>query len=476
MSTDGVRACLNIEISYMITMKKLLFCVALAAFSIFNFPFSIVCAQTILPRDPAIAAAVEAVSVENLRSTVEELVAFHNRGNLTPAGDPARGITAAADYLYNRVADLIPDSEGRLTVEKIFYKAGGPETPRLPREVELCHLVATITGSDPSDSRVVALMAHYDSKGVDATDTVSFVPGANDDGSGVAALLEIARLLPALSPRATVKLMFLSGEEPGLLGSPHMAARARAEGWNLIAVLNNDMIGNSNASETDTHDNTTLRVFSENIPAAETEAERLIRIYNSGENDSRSRQVARYIAETGERYVDNMTVKLIYRNDRFGRGGDHTPFNALGFPSVRLTEVNENYYRTHTAVEERGGILYGDLIEGIDFEYLRKNTGVNLATAANLALAPAAPENVHLDASKLENSTFISWTAPSQGAAPSAYYLLVRETDASQWQRKILVHGTEVRVPYSKDNYFFGVQSVSAAGHESVAVFATAAR
>ncbi len=428
-----------------------------------------------MPRDPAIAAAVEAVSVENLKSTVEELVAFHNRNNLSSQTDPAKGIGAAANYLYDRLFALIPASEGRLSVEKVSYRAGG-EGERIPRAIELTNIVATIEGSDPSDSRVIALLAHYDNRGADGLDTESFVPGANDDGSGVAALLEIARLLPALNPRATVKLIFTSGEEHGLYGARHMADVAREQNWNLIAVLNNDMIGNSNASETNTHDNTTLRVFSENIPAAETDSERRARIYNSGENDSRSRQLARYIAETGERYVDNMTVKLIYRNDRFGRGGDHTPFNALGFPSVRLTEVNENYYRTHTAVEERGGIGYGDLIDGIDFEYLRKNTGVNLAAAANLALAPAAPENVHLDASKLENSTFISWTAPSQGAAPSAYYLLVRETDASQWQRKILVHGTEVRVPYSKDNYFFGVQSVSAAGHESIAVFATAAR
>ncbi|MDR2894562.1 MAG: hypothetical protein LBU97_03785, partial [Alistipes sp.] len=240
--------------------------------------------------------------------------------------------------------------------------------------------------------------------------------------------------------------------------------------------MNNDMIGNSNASETDTHDNTTLRVFSENIPAAETDAQRRERIYNSAENDSPSRQVARYIKETGERYVDNMTVRLIYRNDRFGRGGDHTPFSRQGFPAVRLTEVNENYYRTHTAVEELDGILYGDRIEGIDFEYLRKNTGVNLATAANLALAPAAPENVHLDASKLENHTSLSWSAPTTGVAPAGYYLLVRETDASQWQRKIFVSGDarEIRVPLSKDNYFFALQSISAGGHESIAVFATA--
>jgi Zn-dependent M28 family amino/carboxypeptidase len=441
------------------------------------FALSGAAAQTILPRDPAIAGAIDKISVENMHRTVEDLVSFHNRNNMSDKTDPEKGIGAAANYLYDRLSALVPASEGRLSVERVFYKVGG-EGERIPQETELCNIVATIEGSDPADSRVIIASAHYDNRGADGADGTSFVPGANDDGSGVAALLEMARLLPALAPRATVKLMFLSGEEHGLYGAKHAAEVARAEGWNIVALLNNDMIGNSNASETDTHDNTVLRVFSENIPAAETESERRARIYNSGENDSRSRQVARYIKETGERYVDNMTVRLIYRNDRFGRGGDHTPFNALGFPSVRLTEVNENYFRTHTAVEERDGILYGDCIEGIDFEYLRKNTGVNLATVANLALAPAAPENVHLDASGLENSTSISWTAPvsADGSAPAAYYLLVRETDASQWQKKIVVHGTEIRVPYSKDNYFFGVQSVDGAGHESIAVFVTAGR
>jgi hypothetical protein len=452
-------------------MKKTILAAALAL-----LPLAAIQAQTIRPRDPAIARAVDAISTDNLRRTVEDLVAFHNRSNLIPASDPKRGVGVTADYLQKRVEDLIPASEGRLSVERIFYKAGGPETPRLPREVELCHVVATIAGSDQTDSRVIALMAHYDNKGADAIDTESFVPGANDDGSGVACLLELARLLPGLDPRATVKLIFLSGEEPGLLGSPHMAARARDEGWNLVAVINNDMIGNAEASETATHDNTTLRVFSENIPAAETPAQRRVRIRNSAENDSPSRQVARYIKETGERYVSGMTVRLVYRNDRFGRGGDHTPFNALGFPAVRLTEAHENYNRTHVAVEERGGILYGDLISGIDFEYLRKNTAVNLASAANLALAPAAPESVRFDASKLENSTSITWEAPSGGAAPAGYYLLLRETDASQWQTKIALPGDarETRVPHSKDNYFFALQSVDAVGHESLAVFAVA--
>ncbi len=248
--------------------------------------------QVIAPRDAAVAAAVEAVSVENLRVTVDELVALGNRNNVGP------GVAAAADYLYGRIEALVPGSGGRLSVERVDYRAGG-EGQRIPRETQLTNIVATIAGSDPDDSRVIALLAHYDNRGADPLDGTSFVPGANDNGSGVAALLEIARLLPALAPRATVKLMLLSGEEHGLYGATHMAAVARDQGWNLIAVLNNDMIGNAEASETAAHDNTTLRVFSENIPAAETERERRVRIYNSAENDSPSRQVARYIAECG---------------------------------------------------------------------------------------------------------------------------------------------------------------------------------
>jgi hypothetical protein len=456
-------------------------------------------AQTLMPRDPVISGAVAGITVENLRHTVSDLVAFHNRNNLSGAGTSAErgtptGINAAADYLYTRLSGFIPASDGRLSVEKVFYRVGGDAQSRFPREVELCNVVATVRGagsdaSGPAARRTIAVLAHYDNRGTDGLDAGSYVPGANDNGSGVACLMELARFLSTMEIKATVKLMFLSGEEHGLHGAEYMAGVAQREGWDLVAVLNNDMIGNSNASETDTHNNTVLRVFSENIPAAETDRQRAARVYNSSENDSPSRQLARYIKETGERYVDNMTVKLIYRNDRFGRGGDHTPFNRVGFPAVRLCEVNENYYRTHRNVEVRDGIRYGDEIEGIDFEYLRKNMAVNLATVASLALAPAEPEKVSVDVSRLENTTRITWEAPAHGEAPASYWVLMRETDAPHWQKKILVRGGangnggrsgapafEVRLPYSKDNYFFAVQGVNAAGHESLAVFATGVR
>ncbi len=344
---------------------------------------------TIKNRDAIIEAAVNSISVDTMKALIQDMVGFHNRNNLSSMTHPTQGIGAATEYLYRRVNAYIPASGGRLSVEKVFYTFGGAET-RLKREVTLCNVVATVQGSNPDDDRVIALLAHFDNRNGNGNDSIGYAPGANDNGSGVACLMEITRLLSQVDLPVTLKIMFLSGEEHGLYGgAQHMAEMARRENWNLIAVVNNDMIGNGTASETDTHNNTLLRVFSENIPPfAETDEMKRERVYNSAENDSPSRQLARYIKETGERYVDNITVKLIYRNDRFGRGGDHTPFSRKGYAAVRICEMHENYNRTHQYVRNENGVKYGDEIEGIDFEYLRKNTGVNLSTVANLALAP----------------------------------------------------------------------------------------
>lgn len=432
-------------------------------------------AQIIQHRDPAIKTAVNAVSVDNMKTLIKDLVEFHTRNNLSSIRDPDQGIGAAADYLYKTASSFIPQSDGRLSVEKIFYTTGGAGT-RLGREVRLCNIVATIQGSDSTDDRVIAALAHYDSRCLNGNDSTGYAPGANDDGSGVACLMEITRILSAINIPVTVKIMFLSGEEHGLLGAQYMAEMAEKEKWNVIAVINNDMIGNSNASETNTHTNSMVRVFSENIPAVENEENKRIRLFNSSENDSPSRQLARYIKETGERYVDNMEVKLIYRNDRFGRGGDHTPFSRKGYSAVRICEMHENYDRTHQDIYEKDGIRYGDEIWAIDFEYVRKNTSVNLSSILNMALAPAPPENVSLDITGLTNYSKISWDPPSQGKNPAAYYVLIRETDQSQWQKKILVYGTYIKLPYSKDNYFFAVQSIDEKGHESLPVFAYGSR
>jgi hypothetical protein len=237
-----------------------------------------------------------------------------------------------------------------------------------------------------------------------------------------------------------------------------------------VAMLNNDMIGNSYSDETHLRDNTRVRIFSEGIPLLESEEMAAMRRYTNAENDSKSRQLARYIKETGERYVDQIEVKLIYRNDRFLRGGDHTPFAREGFTAIRMTEYNENYRYHHQDVREEDGQQYGDLPEFVDYDYLRKNTAVNLASLANLALAPSAPRNVGVDVSRLTNKTTLKWEAPKTGTA-KGYYVLMRETDQSTWQKKFYTENTEHTVPYSKDNYFFAVQAVGEDGAESLAVF-----
>jgi len=431
--------------------------------------------QTIINRDNRIAEAVNMISADNLKIYVDNLLKFYTRHNLSDKKSVDKGIGAAALYLEKTIRKISENSVNKITVEQINYRAGGKDS-RLGREITLSNVVATIHGADAGDNRIIALLAHYDNRIDDNNDSISFAPGANDNGSGVSALIEITRVLARYKLPLTVKVMFLSGEEHGLLGAAHMAGIAKKESWNLIAVLNNDMIGNSHSSDTDIKNNSIVRVFSENIPFVENDSESKERIFNSAENDSPSRQLARYIKETGERYVDNLKIKLIYRNDRFGRGGDHTPFSKNGYTAVRLCEFYENYDRTHQKVGTRENRYYGDTPEGVDFEYVRKNTGVNLSTIMNLAYAPKPPQNVYTNVSGLSNKTIISWEKPNSGTEPDGYYLLIRETDQSMWERKIFIKGETIEIPLSKDNYLFGVQSVGQNGNESLIVFSKGKR
>ncbi len=426
--------------------------------------------QVIINKDLRIEKATQKVSVTSLKNTIESLVKFHTRHNLSTQNRADIGIGAASHYIEQRLKKLTEGREDFISVERVRFRAG-ERGSRIEREIWLPNIIATIKGSNPQDNRIIVMLAHYDSRTENNNDSTAFAPGANDNGSGVAALMESATILVQKRLPVTIKIMFLSGEEHGLLGAAHMAKIAREENWNIIAVINNDMISNSQSSDTDIRNNGKLRVFSENIPFIETEQQSKERVYNSSQNDSPSRQLARYIKETGERYTPNLEIKLVYRIDRFGRGGDHTPFCKQGFTAVRICEYYENYDRTHAITQTINGKEFGDVIKGVDFEYLRKNSIVNLSTVMNLAYAPAAPQNVFTDASNLSNYSNISWQAPTIGIKPIGYYLLIRETDKSEWERKIFVEGESVVVPYSKDNYFFAVQAVSETGNESIAVF-----
>jgi len=268
---------------------------------------------------------------------------------------------------------------------------------------------------------------------------------------------------------ATIIFVTVSGEEQGLLGSYYLANKAKKEGWQIEAVLNNDIMGSNNSSETNIIDNTKIRVFSEGLPAFETEKQAKLIRQMGWENDGKARQLARYIKEIGERYVANIEVKLVYRNDRFLRGGDHTPFVEQGFAAVRITEMNENYTRQHQDVRIENNINFGDIEQHIDYEYLRKNTAINLCNLANLAKAPQMPSDVKIETKKLSNYTILNWKAPKSGQL-KGYYILMQETTNAFWEKKIFTTATSTQLPYSKDNYFFAVQSIGVDGNESLMV------
>jgi hypothetical protein len=249
-----------------------------------------------------------------------------------------------------------------------------------------------------------------------------------------------------------------------------LAEKAKAENWNIIAMLNNDMIGNSLSNGTKLRDNLNVRVFSEAIPFLETEAEAKLRKSINRENDSPSRLLARYIKTTTSQYIDQLNINLVYRNDRFLRGGDHTPFSQNGFTAIRFCEMNENYDHQHQDVRLEKGTQFGDLPEFMDFEYMRKVTGANLATLSNLGWSPKAPKNVGIKISELTNFSDLVWSAP-EGKPVFGYQVLVRETSASHWEKTIFVKDTAVTIPYSKDNYLFAIQSVDELGHSSLPVF-----
>jgi Predicted aminopeptidases len=382
-------------------------------------------------------------------------LSFHTRHTLSSQTDPQQGIGAAVEYLASRCErwsmNVSPQRPSPI-VERVYYAAGG-NGGRYDRQLQVPELMVTIPGTIAE--REIILMAHIDTRVQDVMDSTTFAPGADDDGSGLACLLETVRILSQIPLEQTVKCLFVSGEEQGLDGSRHFASRAREEGWPIKAVLNNDMIGNTRASGTELREDHKVRIFSESV---------------RGE-DSDSRQLARYIKEIAGTYVPDQEVVLNYRKDRYRRGGDHSNFLAEGFTAVRVCEYCEDYERTHQVVRTEDGVKYGDIQEYVDFPYLVRNIRVNLAAVMNLAMAPDAPVNVRIsNAAELDNNTRVSWTPLDDQDV--SYQLLFRETDKSEWQiadagnPAVCLDGQlEFTCPLSKDNYYFAVRAVSAAGH-----------
>ncbi|UCS91619.1 M20/M25/M40 family metallo-hydrolase [Echinicola marina] len=423
---------------------------------------------TTINRNETIEEMVHEISPDQLKIYIEGLVSFGTRHSLSE-DQKEHGIEAARQYVLSKFKSFEANSGGRLS-SKIDYYTIEADGRRIPEDVRMGNVMATLKGTDPADDRIFVVSGHLDSRVSDIMNAKDDAPGANDDGSGVAALIEMARIMSKRAFPATIIFVAVSGEEQGLKGAAHMAKMAKEENWNLAAMINNDMIGNSASSGTMLRDNTKVRVFSEGVPLYETEEMERLRKYTNGENDSKSRQLARYIKETGERYIDQLEVKLVYRNDRFLRGGDHTPFSQQGFTAVRICEHNENYEQQHQDLRTENDIKYGDLPEHIDYEFLRKNTGINLAVLASLATAPSVPQEVGIDVSQLSNSTTLKWKTPAVGKT-SGYYVLMRETSSPVWEKKFFTEDTSITLSYSKDNYFFAVQAVGPEDTESMAVF-----
>jgi hypothetical protein len=418
--------------------------------------------------DPLIKQMVEEISVQNLEAIIRKLSGFETRHSLSSTTSKTKGIGASRNWVEAEFKKYAQGSKGRLQVVQDPFILE-PDGKRVNRKVEMRNVMATLTGSNPADDRVLIISGHLDSRNSDIMDSTGKAPGANDDASGVAIVMELARIMSSREFPCSIVFVAVQGEEQGLLGAKHLASRAKNENWNVVGMITNDIIGNSLSDETNLRNNTQVRVFSEGIPALESEEMAQFRKSTGAENDSPARQFARYIKETGEKYVDQLQVELIYRNDRFLRGGDHTPFSQAGFTAVRMSEMNENYQQQHQNVRLENTIQYGDLPEYVDYAYLKKNAGVNLATLSSLALAPASPENVRVMTSELTNKTTLKWQMPKKGKKPAGYYVLMRETSSPVWTKKFFVNSTQTTLNYSKDNFLFAVQSVDAEGHESLA-------
>ncbi len=425
-------------------------------------------------RDPSVDALVAAVSADRLEATVRALAGFGTRHTLSDTLSDARGIGAARRWIYGQFRAASAACGGCLAVEyqRTLVDSGG----RIPQPTWVVNVLATLPGTtDPG--RVLLMTGHYDSRASDGMDPVSDAPGANDDGSGTAAVLEAAHVLAGSGRRfgATIVFGALAGEEQGLYGGRALAEKARDEGWRVEGVLNNDIVGNVQG-QGGLVDSTAVRVFSESPPATTTPEDlRRMRFYG-GENDGPSRQLARYVDRIAEKYVPGFDVMMIWRLDRFGRGGDHRPFNDLGFPAVRLTEVHEDWRRQHQNVRVEDGVEYGDVPDEVEFDYLAKVTALNVASLAALASAPAPPDSVPVGGA-VEPSARLSW-APVADPNLAGYRVYWRLTTSPTWDHSRWV-GTETEAVLENivvDNHVFGVASVDRNGNESPVVFAKPAR
>lgn len=413
---------------------------------------------------PLLRQVASDVSADQLHATIQKLVSFGTRHTASDTRSNTRGIGAARRWVQSEFQSISRDCGGCLQIDTPSQTFTGE---RLPQPTEVMDVLAILPGTtDPT--RVIVISGHLDSRVTDVMNVRSDAPGANDDGSGTAAVIEAARVLSKHRYAATLVFASLSGEEQGLYGGKVLADYARAHNWNVEADLNNDIVGNTEGMS-GVHDNTHVRVFSEGTRAVETAEEGNRRRYNGGEVDSPSRNLARFMDRIADQYLTNLDVVMVYRTDRFGRGGDQVRMLEAGYPSVRVTEAVENYTRQHQDLRTENGIRYGDVISGVDFPYLAQVTRINAITMAALASAPRPPGGVAI-AGNVSPDTTVTWRAVD-GAA--GYRVWWRGTTDPQWRwSRWAGNGTQIKLDSVViDDYFFGVSAVSADGYESPIVF-----
>ncbi|PYX97339.1 MAG: peptidase M28 [Acidobacteria bacterium] len=428
----------------------------------------------VMPADPQIAAALKQISPQQIQADIEKLVSFGTRQTLS-AQDPAsiaarRGIGAAREWIKSEFERYSRDCGGCLEVKTDTFTEAPAE--RIPQPTQITNVYAVLKGSDPENAkRIVLVTGHYDSRNSDTLDVKGDAPGANDDGSGTVVSLECARVLSKLKFPATIIFLTVAGEEQGLNGSKHFAQMAKQQGWNIEAVLNNDIVGGDRSPQQDT---SAVRIFSEGVPVAAGDVElRMIRSLG-GESDSSSRQVARYIANVTLAYDPGIKPLLVFRLDRYLRGGDHYSFNQQGYAAVRFTEYREDYNHQHQNVRTENGIEYGDLPKFVNFDYVARVARVNAATLASLAAAPAPPANVKLVTKELTNDSTLTWEG---SPAVAAYEILWRATTSPSWEHAENVGNvTRTTMKLSKDNVIFAVRATDAQGHKSLPVVPTPER
>ncbi|MEO9481864.1 MAG: M28 family metallopeptidase [Ekhidna sp.] len=410
------------------------------------------------------------VSAERIENDVRKLVSFGTRHTMSETESDTRGIGAARRWIAAEFEKISKDCGGCLEVSTQRTLEKGSEKTRITKDTEIVNVMAVIRGTK-YPNRYVIMSGDIDSRVSDPLNFTDDSPGANDNASGMAGVIETARVLSKYQFESSILLVGLSGEEQGLYGGKHLAAKATEEGWNIVGILNNDMIGNIQGVD-GVIDNRTFRIFSEPTNPKDTDFEKRMRRYYGGEVDGVSRQLARYVHKMTKTYMPEMNPMMIYRLDRFGRGGHHRPFNDAGFAGVRIMEAHENYTQQHQDIREEDGIKYGDVIEAVNFEYAKKLTAVNAITLAALASAPPQPENVAISGA-VKPSTTLYWDK-SEDSNLAGYKVYFRETTSPTWDMAYEVDKDQTEFTLKGiviDNYFFGVSAVGMDGNESMVVF-----